>query len=422
MADDLPTRAVPLRLLIVSQYFWPEMFRVNDLVSELIARGHSVTILTGKPNYPDGKVFPAFRADPSAFDRFEGARVYRVPMLARGSGSIRLALNYLTFALAALLLAPFKLRGQRFDAIFVFQTSPITAAIPALLMRRLKRAPVLMWVLDLWPDTLAAIGVIRSPRLLGMVGWLVRFIYNGCDRILIQSRAFHDRVAAYADRAKIRYFPGWAEAVFADGDCPAASAPELAPYTRDFRIVFAGNIGEAQDFPAILAAAQLLRDVPALRWVIVGDGRAAAEVRRNVSARGLDDRVVFLGRFPLDRMPSFFAGADALLVSLRDEPIWNMTIPGKVQSYLAAGRPLLGMLNGEGARVIEEARAGFASPASDAVALAENVRRLMALTPAARAAMGERGRAYCAREFGRSGLIDQFTGWVDELVTPAPAR
>lgn len=404
-----------MRILIVSQYFWPENFRVNDLVEELSRRGHAITVLTGEPNYPEGRVFPAYRADPEAFARFGDVPVIRVGIIPRGNSSIRLVLNYLSFAFSASTLGVWKLRGQPFDAIFVFQTSPITAALPALLLRRLKRAPVLMWILDLWPDTLAAIGVVKSPRLLALVGQLVRFVYKRCDRILVQSRAFTPKVAALAGGSdKTRYFPGWAEEVFAGEGTAVRPAAELAPYRGDFKILFAGNIGEAQDFPAILDAVEALRDTPGLRWIIVGDGRAASQVREEIARRGLGEKIVLLGRYPLERMPSFFAGADALLVTLRREPIWSMTIPGKVQSYLASGKPLLGMLDGEGGRVIQEAKAGLVAPAGDDRALAAHVERLMALNSEERAAMGLNGTRYGEREFDRGRMIDALERWIGE--------
>lgn len=404
-----------MRILIVSQYFWPENFRINDLVGELAGRGHEVMVLTGQPNYPEGHIFPAYRADPEAFGRFGDVPVIRVPVIPRGHSSARLVLNYLSFAISASLLGAWKLRGRSFDGIFVFQTSPITAALPAILLRRLKRAPMLMWILDLWPDTLSAIGVLKSPRMLALVGKLVRFVYAHCDRILVQSRAFQPKVAALADGTdKIRYFPGWAEAIFdADGE-PAAAAPELAPYAADFKVLFAGNIGEAQDFPAILDAVDVLKDRAGLRWIVVGDGRAAPQVREEIVRRGLGDKIVLLGRHPIERMPSFFAGADALLVTLRKEPIWSMTIPGKVQSYLAAGKPLLAMLDGEGGRVVEEAGAGLVAPAGDGGALAAQIRRLMEVDPEARKEMGRAGTRYGRQEFDRKQLIDRLEGWIDE--------
>jgi len=404
-----------MRVLILSQYFWPEMFRVNDLASELIARGHEVTVLTGVPNYPDGHVFPAYQEDPAAFATYEGAMVFRVPMLPRGKGGLRLIANYLSFVVGGLLRGPRMLRGREFDAIFVYQISPITSVLPALWLGYRKRTPVLLWVLDLWPETLAAIGVVKSPVLLGWIGSLVRFIYRRCDRILVQSRAFVANVERYAgDRAKIRYFPGWAESVFDARSLPVP-AVEFEPYASAFKLIFAGNIGQAQDFPAIIAAADLLREIPDLRWIILGDGRAGDEARAEVARRGLQEQVVFLGRFPLERMPEFFAGSDALLVSLKDEPVWSMTIPGKVQSYLASGRPLLAMLNGEGARVIEEAGAGLTGPAGDSAKLAANVRAMMAMPREERLAMGDAGRRYAAAEFDRQMLIGRLEGWIEEV-------
>lgn len=404
-----------LRFLVVSQYFWPETFRVNDLVSELVARGHEVTVLTGEPNYPEGKVFAEFSSDPERFANYAGAQILRVPLAPRGKGSVRLVVNYLCFVVSGLCLGPWKLRGRQFDVIFVFQTSPITAAIPALLLRWLKRAPVLMWVLDLWPETLAAVGVIKSPRLLGWAGRMVAFIYRRCDRILVQSRAFFPNVERFGGNPRaIRYFPGWAEPIFEGRLEDVEPAAETAGYRDSFNIMFAGNIGDAQDFPAILDAASRVgrRDV---RWLIVGDGRAAEMVTSEIARRGLTDRVVLLGRHPIDRMPSFFRAADALLVTLKADPLFALTIPGKVQSYLAVGVPILAMIDGEGARVIQEAQAGLVCSAGDATALAAAADAMAATPVQERSAMGRRAQAYCKREFDRDTLIRSFEAWADEV-------
>jgi len=410
-----------LRLLVVSQYFWPENFRVNDLVAELVARGHQVTVLTGEPNYPDGQIFPEFRRDPALFAAFAGAPILRVPVVPRGKGNLRLVINYVSFVVSGLLIGPWRLRGREFDAIFVFQTSPITSVIPALLLRWTKKAPLLLWVLDLWPETLAAVGVIRSPRALDWVGRLVSFIYRRCDRILVQSRAFFANVERYSgDRSRIRYFPGWAEPIFQGSLTEVAPAAEAAPFRDTFNVLFAGNIGEAQDFPAVLDAAEIARDRADLRWLIVGDGRAADTVRAEVVRRGLQDRVVLLGRYPIERMPSFFRAAGALLVSLRPDPIFSLVIPGKVQSYLAAGLPILAMLDGEGARVIEQSGAGLVCPAGQGRALAAQACRLAAMSSDERRAMGQRAREYCHREFDRGVLIDSLEKWMIELAPTAP--
>jgi glycosyltransferase involved in cell wall biosynthesis len=405
-----------MKILIVSQYFWPEQFRINDLVSELVARGHEVTVLTGKPNYPTGTVFPEFTRKPNDFRHYKGANVIRLPMLARGKGSLRLALNYLSFALAGVAVAPFKLHRREFDVIFVCLLSPVTSALPALMLRQLRRIPAVLWVLDLWPQSLQAVGVVRSARMLALVGKLVGFIYHRSDLVLGQSQSFLSELRRYlTDERRIGYLPGWNEQALASSYAVAEPAPEVPVRSDLFTIVFTGNIGEAQDFPAILDAACRLRD-RAVRWVIVGDGRKADWVRAEVARRGLSSSVLLPGRFSMERMPTFYRHADALLVSLKADPIFAMTIPGKVQAYLAAGRPILAMLDGEGAEVIRAADAGYAVPSGDAAGLARGVERLMETSPAERSAIGERGRAYAKREFDRSTIISRLEQYLEEVV------
>lgn len=402
-----------MKILVITQYFWPENFRINDLVGELTQRGHEVTVLTGLPNYPDGKIFANYTSEPGAFSSYANAQLVRTPLFPRGKGGIRLFLNYLSFAISASLLGPLKLRGKAFDAIFVFEPSPITIGLPAIVLKYLKRAPIAFWVLDLWPQSLEAVGAVRSPRILRLVDHLVRFIYSHCDRILAQSKSFVTAIAKQApDPDRIVYFPSWAEpAVPMDTVEPA---PELPVRSDLFTIVFTGNVGEAQDFGAVLSAAELLREEP-FRWVIVGDGRSFSWLQAQIASRGLEKSVLALGRFPLERMPSFFRHADALLVSLRDEPIFALTIPGKVQSYLAAGVPILAMLNGEGARVVEASGAGIAVPAGASRELATAALKLGAMDNSERQKMGINGIDCIAREFDRDKLISRLEKLLTEM-------
>ncbi len=409
-----------MRILVVSQYFWPENFRINDLVKEWVQRGHQVTVLTGIPNYPVGKVFDGYREQPSAFNAYEGAELVRVPLLPRGSGGLRLMLNYLSFVFSGCFLGPWRLRGRLTEVIFVFEPSPVTVGLPAVLLGKIKKAPVVFWALDMWPETLAAIGVVRSPRVLGWVGHLVRYIYNRCTLVLGQSKSFLGGIAHYCDdKSKIRYFPSWAEDVFVDDG--VKPAPEVSEWANGFTVVFAGNIGESQDMPAVLSAAERLKDNSNIRWVIVGDGRKSGWLRSEVARRGLDKQVLLPGRFPLERMPSFYAHADALLVSLKHDPVFSMTIPGKVQSYLMAGIPLLGMLDGEGAAVILEAQAGLTSDAGDSAGLAQVVQDMAAMPLAQRRQMGLNGRKYAQQEFHRTKLIDRLEVLLAEAVTSSKA-
>ena len=405
-----------MRILVLSQYFWPEPFRVTDLVSALHARGHEVTVLTGWPNYPEGRVYPDFRADPARFARHGASDVLRVPLLPRGQGALRLMLNYAVFVVSASLVGPWKLRGLKFDVIFVYQPSPITQCIPALVVGWMKRAPVLLWTLDLWPETLIAVGAVRRPAALRAVSWIVSAIYRRCALVLGQSRAFEESVTRHSGGPeRFRYFPQWSEPLFDGGLDGVVPAPEVQPFLGSFNVVFAGNIGEAQDFPVILEAAERLRNRTDIKWLIIGDGRAAADARAQVAARGLGERVHFLGRHPIERIPAFFVAAGALLVTLKRDPVFARVIPGKVQTYLAAGLPIVGMLDGEGARVLKESGAARVGPSGDAETLARNVASLADTPQGERAAIGARGAAYAAREFDRDRLLAQLEIWCAEV-------
>jgi colanic acid biosynthesis glycosyl transferase WcaI len=409
-----------VRILVVSQYFWPENFRVNDLVREWTQRGHQVTVLTGIPNYPTGKVFEAYREYPASFAEYEGAEVLRVPMLPRSNGTLHLLLNYISFVLSACALGPWRLRGKPFDVIFVFEPSPVTVGLPAIWLGKIKQAPIVFWALDLWPETLAALGVVRSPRLLDLVGMMVRFIYNRCTLVLGQSRGFLTSIGRYCDdKTKIRYFPSWAEDVFTNNI--HQPAPEVPKWKNGFTVLFAGNIGESQDIPSVLDTAEQLKDNPLIRWIIVGDGRKFEWLRSEISRRGLGTQVMLTGRFPLERMPSFYAHASALLVSLKRDPVFSMTIPGKVQSYLMSGIPLLGMLDGEGAHVIRDAQAGLTCDAGDSAGLAKAVLALAAIPSAERKHMGLNGRNYAEREFQRTMLMDRLEALLVEAVNISKA-
>lgn len=405
----------------MSQYFWPENFRINDLVREWTQRGHEVTVLTGIPNYPDGKVFEIYRNQPNFFDKYEGAEVLRVPLLPRGKGSLRLMLNYLSFVVGACIFGPWYLRGKPADVIFVFEPSPVTVGLPAVLLGKIKKAPVVFWVLDLWPETLAALGLVRSPKVLLWIGYMVRFIYNRCTLVLGQSKSFLGSIARFCnDRSKIRYFPSWAEDVFTNTN--VMPAPEVPEWVDGFTVLFAGNIGEAQDMPAVLDAAECLKHNLNIRWIMVGDGRKSEWLQSEIVRRRLCKQVLVLGRFPVERIPSFYAHADALLVSLKRDPVFSMTIPGKVQSCLMAGIPLLGMLDGEGAAVIRDAQAGVLCNASDGAGLAKAVLALAAMPLLERKQLGLNGKKYALQEFGRTRLMDRLDALLREAITICKAK
>lgn len=395
-----------MKLLILSQYFWPESFVINDVVLALHEQGHEVIVATGKPNYPDGDVYEGYRAWGTQREQYLGnIEVLRVPLWPRGEGGAKnLILNYLSFVLSGLLFLPWMLRKNKFDAILVFAPSPISQTIPAILIKWLKKAKLALWIQDLWPESLSATGFVKSPRLLGAVAWMVKAIYRHCDILLVQSRAFIEPVARYAEREKILYYPNsMAESAKSKTvPIPDELSQLLAEY---FCVVFAGNLGTAQALDTLLQASVLLRHDPQIRLVLVGSGSRLAWLRDQQQSQGLDN-LVLPGRFPAECMSELFSGSSALLVSLSDEEIFAQTIPSKVQAYLAAGKPIIASINGEGARVVCESGAGLASPAEQVLPLVANILQLKALDEQTRGAMGRAGRVYFEQNFAMSPRVE----------------
>lgn len=395
-----------MRVTIVSQYFWPEQFRVNDLAVGLRERGHHVTVLTGQPSYPRRDSFPR-RRRPSR-EWYEGVEVVRVRLASRGNGEPwRLALNYLSFAASASVLGTPRLPPS--DVVLVYQMSPVTMALPAFLLRRLRGTPVVLWVQDLWPQTLRATGTVRSERVLAVLDRMVRAGYQRCARVLGQSEDFLPLLrAAGVPAERLDYLPNWAEGHYR----PEAPDPEVrraAGIPDGFVAMFAGNLGVAQALETLVGAAELTRDRPELadvHWVVLGDGQRGAWLADEVRRRGLTGRVHLLGRAPLARMPALFAHADVLVTTLRRDPVWALTVPSRVQSFLACGRPVVSSADGTTGRVVAAA-GGIAVPGEDPAALADAVAQVHALGPAERATMGVAAREYYVTHYERAALLDR---------------
>lgn len=399
-----------MNVLIISQYFWPENFRINEIAESLGRAGCTVSVLTGAPNYPEGAVFPGYSATAIKVEQKGRVTIHRVPVVPRGRGTaIRLALNYVSFVVSACVFAPWILRRKPVDIVLVYAPGPILQSIPGLWLGMVKRAPVVTWIQDLWPESLVATQFVRSRWLLASIASLVRWIYRRNDLLLVQSRSFIDSVTAMAGRTPVAYHPN-------PGDLPLNSASQGPPALRlqsGFNVVFAGNMGTVQALDTILDAAEKTRDVTDLWWVLIGSGSRGAWIGEEVRRRGLA-QVVLPGRFPPEAMPQILDQASVLLVSLVRSPIMSQTVPSKVQAYLASGRPIVAALDGEGARVVAEAGAGVTCPAEDAAALSDAVLRLKAMSPGELDRLGVAGRDYYRRHFDpemlTSRLIECFRG------------
>lgn len=397
-----------MRVLVVSQYFWPESFRINAIVESLIERGIEVEVLTGKPNYPEGVIYSGYSAWGCQREQWKGATLYRAPLFPRGRNShLRLLLNYLSFIFLGSACGSWMVRKRQYDVIFVYGLSPILLAIPALFIGWLKGKKVIIWVQDLWPQSLSATGYIRSRLMLGAVGKVVRFIYRGADLLLVQSRAFEAPVAALASGTPIVYYPNSVDDTFA---IPATDeTPQVEGLGEGFSVMFAGNIGAAQAVGVMVEAASFLKAHADIHFVVLGDGSCRDEMLKAVQQRGLTN-LHLPGRFPVETMPGFMQKASALLVTLANRPIFAATVPNKVQAYLAAGRPIIACLNGEGARLVAEAGAGLATPAEDARALADTILRLYQMPAGEREEMGVNGRRYYQEHFDHEHLVDELIG------------
>lgn len=393
------------RVLVLSQYFWPESFRINEIADSLRLAGCEVAVLTGQPNYPDGEVFDGYRAFSWGVSSTPaGIPVYRVPLAPRGRGSaIRLALNYLSFVGAGSFFGPWLLRRRRIDIVFVYGISPLLQAIVGIVLRRTHGARLVTWVQDLWPQSLEVTGYLKSPRSLAAVSTLVRWVYRCSDLLLAQSEAFLPTIRSMAGSTPVEFHPNPGERAFEDAKQPT-HLPIVLP--AGFNVVFAGNLGNAQALHTVIDAAEQLRAVTGVRFVLIGSGNRGGWLEQQIIKRRLDN-VMMPGRFASEHMPAILGQASVLLVTLAKSPIMAQTIPSKVQAYLAAGKPVIASMDGEGARVIMESGAGIACPAEDAAALANAVRQLSAAPADGLVAMGQAGRAYYLKHYQPDALARQ---------------
>jgi glycosyltransferase involved in cell wall biosynthesis len=403
-----------MKILIFNQYFWPENFRINEIADAIHSRGHEVDVMTGKPNYPEGEFFSGYGAWGIKKDVWKKISIYRVPLIARGKKSaLRIALNYLSYILSALLFAPLVLRKKKYDLIFVYGVSPIFQVVPASFLGWLKGVPVVLWVQDLWPQSAEATGYIKSSWILKALEKLVRFSYSHTDLILVQSKAFIGPVSKLAPKIPVLYYPNSVDKYFYS---PKKLVDlNIHSLKSGFTVLFAGNVGIAQSMETIVSAAEKLLSFKEIRIVIVGSGSKIDWLSKEIKQKRLTN--IFLeGSYPSEIMPILMRKASVLLASLTNEPIFSLTIPNKIQAYLAVGRPIIVSMNGEGARIINEAKVGLSVPAEDAKSLANAILTMYRMTDEERFQLGENGRAYFKSNFDEDALIDDLIKHFKSLV------
>ena len=401
-----------MRILLVTSHFFPENFKANDMAFELARKGHQVTVLAPIPDYPQGRYHDGYGIFKRRHETVNGVEVIRTFVTPRRNGRAHwLALNYLTHTLFSTLRGLWLGMTRKFDAVLVHETSPVMVGIPGMLVKKMRGIPMLFWVLDLWPESVTAAGGITSKWVIKPLEKLTNMLYRNSDRILISSKGFRKSILKLGDYdRRMEYFPNWVDAALSTG----GSDVDIPEWPSGFNVLFAGNIGDAQDIPHLLEAAEELKG-SGINFIFVGDGRKKEWGEEYKRAHGLDN-VFFLGRFPLETMPLFFSKADLLILALKDEPIFALTVPAKLQAYMASGKPIVAMMNGEGPELIREADCGWSVPAEDSKALSELLRSIAGMDREEVARKGRNGKRYSSEHFNLDSCIDNLETMIKEEV------
>lgn len=350
-----------MKILVICQYYYPEPFRITDICEDLVKQGNEVFVVTGQPNYPMGKIYDGYKGNNRRDEIISGVKIHRCFTVARGKGLIKRFLNYYSFAFSSSHYVS-RIKDD-FDVVLVNQLSPVMMAKAGVKYKKKHSKKLFLYCLDLWPESLAAGGIKRSSKIYSYYHRVSEKLYKSADKIAVTSKSFADYFEKEFGISDTRYLPQYAEEIFSPDAC--RKTPD--GYTD---LMFAGNIGVMQDIETIIKAAQLTENIKSLRWHIVGDG---SELERIKEMAKDSENIIFHGRQPLEKMPEYYAMADAMLVTLKDDPTISLTLPGKVQTYMAAGKPIIGAINGETALVLEDAGCGICGSAGDAEALVKNV-------------------------------------------------
>lgn len=388
-------------ILVVTQYFFPEQFRINDICSEWVRRGYKVTVVTGIPNYPRGKFFSGYGLWKKRYEEWNGVEIIRIPLVSRGKGSIRLVLNYLSFMISGFVAG----KTKRIDAdiVFSFEVSPMTQVLAGISFAKKLKVPHYLYVQDLWPENVITVTGITNPAVIKPIDKMVDYIYENTDEIFATSPSFVDTICnreVKVDQNKVHYWPQYAEEFYQPRE-----KKNVAAIGEDdsFKVIFTGNIGTAQGLDILPKTAELLKNEN-VRFVMVGDGRYLEEFNSEVSKRKVGNKFIMVPRQPSDRIPELLCACDVAFLSFQDEPLWTKTIPAKLQSYMACGMPIIASAQGETKRVVEEAKCGLCSAIGDAEEFSEKIKVMM---KSDLSEMGKRSREYFEKNFDKKKLMDQ---------------
>lgn len=383
-------------ILVVSQYFYPEPFRINDMCAEWVKRGYKVTVVTGIPNYPQGKYYEGYSLTNNRTEEWNGVKIVRIPLIARGDNAIGLVCNYMSFVLSGYIWK--SLSKIKADYVFTFEVSPMTQALIGVWYAKKHKVPHYLYVQDLWPENVEIVTGIHSPIILKPIGKMVDYVYKNCDHIFATSPSFVKEIQKRCDnKDKVTYWPQYAEEFYKPIE--KKTIPEI-PDDGKFKIIFTGNIGQAQGLEILPKVADSLEDV---EFVIVGDGRNKENFLDEIKKMQVEEKFIMIDRQPAEKIPEFLACCDAAFVSFMDNELFTKTIPAKLQSYMSCGMPIIASASGETKRVVEEAECGLCSQIGDADGLCKIIEAMKTMDLKK---MGINSREYCIKNFEKKKLMD----------------
>lgn len=389
-----------MNILVISQYFWPENFRINQLC-KFLSKTKNVTVLTGKPSYPNSNLFLKLKK----INRYGKINIIRIPTFPRGSNNISLFLNYFFFIIFSVFYSFLLSIRIKIDKIVVFGTSPPNGLIAAHIIRIIKKVPIYYWILDLWPNTLAGLGFSKKSFFYKMIDKFMNYNYKNCKYIFCQSNSIKKIISKkikYKNSAI--YFPSWCENL----PFKKKTIFERKISNKNFNIMFTGNIGAAQDFESVIKSAKILKKNHLIKWIIVGSGRYNKKIKYLISVNKLKNNFLFITQQKPSYIKYLSSLSDCLLISLKKNSVFSKTIPGKLSNYMECKKPIVGMISGETNKIIKEAKCGLCCNSGDYKVLAKVILKMKNKTDSQRKIMGEKGYAYSKEYFNKKKILKKF--------------
>ena len=383
------------RILVYTNHFYPEQFKINEIVEWLSNEGSHIRIITGLPNYPSGKIIKEYS---NIFK--DNIIINRLFLIPRGSGSnLMLIINYVSYFISCffftIYIALFK---KKYDVVFVHHTSPIFIAFHPIVYSFFKKTKKILWDLDIWPESLQAVGLVKSSYIISKLEIMVKWVYSNYDSILVSSKSLCSVVKQRFD-GRIIYFPNWADKVIEVNKIDAKRS--LLINTKKFNIVYTGNIGKSQNFKSLLKTIEHVDDN--IHWTFVGDGRFKSQLKNLIDHKNLNAKVSFIDQVSIDLIPSIVSKADSLFLSLKNDILFSKTVPAKLQTYMALGKPIIGLLQGEGAKLIVDSDCGIVEENYNYEELAKKINSFASKNSSELIKKGENAKKYYFKHF--SSLI-----------------